>query len=349
MAQSGFYFSDSGSESDNECSFGGESEYVSMSGDHSVPVVPFPVVPSAVPSAVPLPIAPTLPRVLSAASAEAPLEKQFLSFYIPYIPNDIDDSTISQTFDHHGIGWVTRIDYFDTGRWDWAKSAFVHLEEWYYTTYSDCVFETLENGCGEWKLTVPKFPGVFLIIKKMTTEKIPNTYLNIHQLAAKVAEMETKSHRDLILDQWAAELEAREAELDAREAAADQREIDADLREAEADAREDELEDREEETASELEQMQTDMEDMYEELQALRSEATGKSEATGTSETFVMDSTDFVDHYDACPPLTMADLVAQTKRMSISGKEYDSGSDSSSEQSAKRMRVRNSAELCGNN
>jgi hypothetical protein len=314
-------------------SFGGESEYVSMSCDHSVPVVPSA---STLPT-VPLPIAPTLPRVLSAdASAEEPLEKKFMSFYIPYIPNDIDDSIISQTFDHHGIGWVTRIDYFDTGRWDWAKSAFVHLEEWYYTTYSDCVFETLENGCGEWKLTVPQCPGVFLIIKKMTTEKIPDTYLNIHQLAAKVAEMETKSQRDLILDQWA-------AELDAREAAADQREIDADLREAEADAREDELEEREEETASELEQMQTDMEDMYDELHALRSEATVRSEA------FVMDSTDFVDHYDACPPLTMADLVAQTKQMSISEKEYDSGSDSSSEQSAKRMRVRNSAELCGNN
>jgi hypothetical protein len=349
MAQSGFYFSDSGSESDNECLFGGESEYVSMSCDHSVPVVP-----SAVPSTVPLPIAPTLPRVLSASTeASAPLEKNIMSFYIPYVPNDLADSTIRQIFDHHGIGWVVRIDYFDTGRWDWAKSAFVHLEEWYYTTYSDCVFETLENGCGEWNLKIPYCPGTFLILKKMTTEKIPDTYLNIHQLAGKVAEIEAKSQREEDLAKWEIELEAREAELDAREAAADQREIDADLQEAEADAREDELEDREDETAAELEQLQTDMEDMYDELHALRSEATvrseAKSEATDRSFEFVMDSTDFVDHYDACPPLTMADLVAQTKRMSISGKEYDSGSDSSSEQSAKRMRVRNSAELCGNN
>jgi hypothetical protein len=46
------------------------------------------------------------------------------------------------------------------------------------------------NGSGSFRLYIPAFPGKYFILRKMTGEKLPSTHMNIHQLAAKIAEME---------------------------------------------------------------------------------------------------------------------------------------------------------------
>jgi hypothetical protein len=115
-------------------------------------------------------------------------EAEFLSIYVPYVPKYWDEESIRRLFADSQIGFVERVDFFDAGNWEWALGAFVHLRAWEYSETADSVYETLNCG-GEWKLQIPNQRGKFFILKKMTGDKIPETHLNVHQLAAKMTEM----------------------------------------------------------------------------------------------------------------------------------------------------------------
>lgn len=119
----------------------------------------------------------------------------FMSIYIPYVPNHMDEESIRQLFSDLQIGLVDRVDFFDTGNWShdgtrtWALSAFVHLKYWSCSQYADLVYDAIETT-GQWKLYIHNQPGKYFVLRKMTCEKIPATHLNVHQLAAKMSEME---------------------------------------------------------------------------------------------------------------------------------------------------------------
>ena len=113
----------------------------------------------------------------------------FLSFYIPYVPKEWDEECIRGVFSNLSIGLVDRVDFFDTGNWSHALSAFVHLKYWSCSHYSDLVYDGIQND-GQWKLYIHNQPGKYFVLRKMTCEKIPTTHLNVHQLAAKMSEME---------------------------------------------------------------------------------------------------------------------------------------------------------------
>jgi hypothetical protein len=117
----------------------------------------------------------------------------FLSFYIPYVPKEWDEESIRALFTNLSIGLVDRVDFFDAGNWSWAFSAFVHLKYWGFSHYADLVHHAIETT-GQWKLHIANQPGKYLVLKKMTCEKIPSTHLNVHQLAAKMTEMEREIH-----------------------------------------------------------------------------------------------------------------------------------------------------------
>ena len=119
----------------------------------------------------------------------------FMSFYIPYVPKHWDEDSMRRLFADLRIGVVDRVDFFDAGNWSqngnwaWAFGAFVHLKSWAYSEYADWVYDAIETT-GQWKLHIPNQPGKYFVLRKMTCEKIPSTHLNVHQLAAKMAEME---------------------------------------------------------------------------------------------------------------------------------------------------------------
>jgi len=113
----------------------------------------------------------------------------FMSFYIPYVPKEWDEESIRSVFSNLSIGLVDRVDFFDTGNWSHALSAFVHLKYWSCSHYADLVYDGIQND-GQWKLYIHNQPGKYFVLRKMTCEKIPATHLNVHQLAAKMAEME---------------------------------------------------------------------------------------------------------------------------------------------------------------
>ena len=113
----------------------------------------------------------------------------FMSFYIPYVPKHWNEESIRQLFSDLEIGLVDRVDFFDTGKWTWALSAFVHLKQWGYSEYANRVYCQLEGG-NEWQLHIPNQPSKYFVLKKMTCEKIPTTHLNVHQLASKMSDVE---------------------------------------------------------------------------------------------------------------------------------------------------------------
>lgn len=113
----------------------------------------------------------------------------FMSFYIPYVPKEWDEESIRSVFSNLSIGLVDRVDFFDTGNWSHALSAFVHLKYWSCSHYADLVYDGIQND-GQWKLYIHNQPGKYFVLRKMTCEKIPATHLNVHQLAAKMSEME---------------------------------------------------------------------------------------------------------------------------------------------------------------
>lgn len=118
-----------------------------------------------------------------------------MSFYIPYVTKEWDEEEIRGLFSNLSIGLVDRVDFFDNanrsanGTRAWALSAFVHLKYWFCSRYADLVYDAIETT-GQWKLYIHNQPGKYFVLRKMTCEKIPATHLNVHQLAAKMSEME---------------------------------------------------------------------------------------------------------------------------------------------------------------
>ena len=200
-----------------------------------------------------------------------------MSFYIPYVPNGWDEESIRGVFSNLSIGLVDRVDFFDTGKWTHALSAFVHLNYWAYSQRADKIYNRLES-VGSCKLVFDT--GDYFILRKMTCEKIPTTHLNVHQLAAKMSEME--------------------------------REI-------------------------------------YELRTALTATRVAEDVLRGDSSDALDDNADFYNNYEDSGRLSMAEMVDQTQEFQRKmGYNYsDVDSDTSSQGSAKRMRV--SEELCGNN
>ena len=121
------------------------------------------------------------------------------SVYIPAVGN-MTESQIVEIFWRGYLGVVRRVDFIDTA--NGGKGAFVHLEYWYDNDTVTCVWDKIQThgSCKHWFSDTE-----YLILRKMTTEPIPDTTMNIHQVAAVLSEQTSRI----------AELEARVSEQDA--------------------------------------------------------------------------------------------------------------------------------------
>jgi len=195
-----------------------------------------------------------------------------MSFFIPFVPRTWNEMDFCRLFAEKCIGEVDRVDFFDVENKEWTLSAFVHLKSWQFNEYTAQIHFKLESifETGQWFLDVPGEPGqpgMYFILKKMTSAKIPDTRLNIHQLAAKVEQLE---------EMFAALTSQKEVQYQ-----------------------------DEEMTYHEI--MEDDNEEIDLEDGEIREDVVhplfDNDEDTGT---------DFVDMYNATPPVTMATLVAQS-------------------------------------
>jgi hypothetical protein len=114
------------------------------------------------------------------------MEFQRTSFYVPAIGYMTEDR-IKEIFWSANIGKVNRVDYFENTNGVWC--AFVHFDFWIEGNDTYYVWEQV-NRYGSYKLWFNK--NEFLILRKMTCSKIPETSMNIHQIALKISELENR-------------------------------------------------------------------------------------------------------------------------------------------------------------
>jgi len=112
-----------------------------------------------------------------------------MSIFIPVVMNTITEMDLSTIFWNGNLGKVKRVDFFINTLVNADKrSAFVHFEYWFATMETLHVQnEVLNNGSIKYWLN----NNEYLIFKKMTCDPIPETVLNIHQIASKLMEMES--------------------------------------------------------------------------------------------------------------------------------------------------------------
>jgi hypothetical protein len=111
------------------------------------------------------------------------MDSQRYSFYIPAI-GDMTENAIKEIFWNEYIGKVKRVDYFENTK-GWC--AFVHFEYW--LEESEYIWSKI-NKYGSYKLWFNL--NEYLILRKMTCPKIPETSMNIHQIAVKIQELEKR-------------------------------------------------------------------------------------------------------------------------------------------------------------
>ena len=107
---------------------------------------------------------------------------EYYSLYIPAIGN-MTQKQISRVFWDKYVGIVSRVDYFKNS--SGMRCAFVHFE----SVYSNSIVDTISNEIlihGSYQLWFNK--SEYLILRQMNCKKIPETHLNIHQIAEKLEE-----------------------------------------------------------------------------------------------------------------------------------------------------------------
>jgi len=108
---------------------------------------------------------------------------EYYSLYIPVIRN-MTQEQISRIFWEKCVGIVSRVDYFKNSSGMWC--AFVHFES---INNNNSIVDTISNEIlihGSYQLWFND--REYLILRPMTCKKIPETRLNIHQIAEKLEE-----------------------------------------------------------------------------------------------------------------------------------------------------------------
>jgi len=108
---------------------------------------------------------------------------EYYSLYIPVIRN-MTQEQISRVFWEKCVGIVSRVDYFKNSSGMWC--AFVHFES---INNNNSIVDTISNEIlihGSYQLWFND--SEYLILRPMTCKKIPETRLNIHQIAEKLEE-----------------------------------------------------------------------------------------------------------------------------------------------------------------
>ena len=123
------------------------------------------------------------------------MQHETLTVYIP-ITGNLSERDIMSIFWQHSIGSVRRVDFVTDPQQPGINSAFVHMNNWCRNNHAFDVWQQIQmhGSCKYWYNQYN-----YLILRKLTTDPIPDTNLNIHQIAAqllqhekKIAELETK-------------------------------------------------------------------------------------------------------------------------------------------------------------
>ena len=114
------------------------------------------------------------------------MDSQRTSFYIPAV-GDMSENKIKCAFWDNNIGSVKRVDYFENAKG--VRCAFVHFNCWVENADTQYIWEQIDRY-GSYKFWFTSYE--YFILRKMTCAEIPETSMNIHQIASKICELEKR-------------------------------------------------------------------------------------------------------------------------------------------------------------
>jgi len=113
----------------------------------------------------------------------------YYSLYVPAIGN-MTQEEISRVFWEKCIGITSRVDYFENSAG--MMCAFVHFESINNNAIVDIISNELRRH-GSYQLWFNDYE--YLILRPMVCKMVPDTHLNIHQIAAKIDEQEKRIYK----------------------------------------------------------------------------------------------------------------------------------------------------------
>ena len=115
------------------------------------------------------------------------------SIYIPFVDSRLTEKDVISTFDYYNICNVSRVDFVEIPEKSNVSHAFIHVNNWYNSNNASLTFWEITNK-GSYKFYYSQSQSSSNAFWLLLPNKnpIPQTKLNIHQLAVMISEMEKK-------------------------------------------------------------------------------------------------------------------------------------------------------------
>jgi len=115
------------------------------------------------------------------------------SIYIPFVDARFSEKDLVNTFDYYNICNVSRVDFVDIPEKSGVCHAFVHVNNWHNSNNASMAFWEITNkGSFKFYYSQSQINSNAFWLLLPNKNPIPETKLNIHQLAVMMAEMEKK-------------------------------------------------------------------------------------------------------------------------------------------------------------
>ena len=115
------------------------------------------------------------------------------SIYIPFVDSRLTKKDVINTFDYYNICNVSRVDFVEIPEKTNVCHAFIHVNIWYNSNNASLAYWDITNK-GSYKFYYSQSQSSSKAFWLLLPNKnpIPETKLNIHQLAVMISEMEKK-------------------------------------------------------------------------------------------------------------------------------------------------------------
>ena len=115
------------------------------------------------------------------------------SIYIPFVDSRFNEKDVISTFNYYNICNVSRVDFVDIPDKTNVCHAFVHVNNWYNSNNASVAFwEITHKGSYKFYYSQSQMTSNAFWLLLPNKNPIPETKLNIHQLAVMISEMEKK-------------------------------------------------------------------------------------------------------------------------------------------------------------
>lgn len=115
------------------------------------------------------------------------------SIYIPFVDSRLTKRDVINTFGYYNICNVSRVDFVEIPEKTNVCHAFIHVNNWYNSNSASLAYwEIINKGSYKFYYSQSQSSSKAFWLLLPNKNPIPETKLNIHQLAVMISEMEKK-------------------------------------------------------------------------------------------------------------------------------------------------------------